>query len=78
MTVEPTGSEVLREMIWPIVSEPPGVGAGAQHHAVTDARNNAAPHGREHQVRIRQRCYKRGEQIGKEAQQHKARRGLHT
>ena len=23
MTVEPTGSEVLREMIWPIVSEPP-------------------------------------------------------
>ena len=54
-----------------------GVGAGAQHHAVTDACNNAAPHGREHQVRIRQRCYKRGEQIGKEAQQHKARRGLH-
>jgi len=23
MTVEPTGSDVLREMIWPIVSEPP-------------------------------------------------------
>ena len=54
-----------------------GVGAGAQHHAVTDARNNAAPHSGKHQVRIRQRCYKRGEQIGKEAQKHKARRGLH-
>ena len=31
MVVAPTGNDVLREMIWPMVSDPPGIGAATQH-----------------------------------------------
>ena len=54
-----------------------GIGAGAQHHAVTDARNNAAPHSGQHQIGMCQRRHKRSEQVGEKAQQHKTRRRLH-
>lgn len=56
---------------------PTRVGATAEHQAVTDARHDAAPQRRKHDVLMLQVQNERCEQVGEEAEEHKTGDGLH-